>query len=76
MAVACYMADGINVQRAFDAPARSSLRAWYKAATKMIPDAPQFTPEIEAGAHVSFEAIIFSGKGWNLIIARRRTLKA
>jgi hypothetical protein len=74
MAVACFMAEGVNVTRVFDPPKKASLRAWYNSATKMIPDAPKFDPQIEASADVSREAIMFAGARWQLVIARQRTL--
>lgn len=75
MAVACFMADGTTVMRNFDPPKRASLRAWYRAATALIPDAPKYDPVFERGATVDLDSIIFSHRHWTLMIARRRHLK-
>lgn len=74
MAVACFMAEGSAVTRNFDPPKRASLRAWYNAATKMIQDAPDYDPTFERGARVDADSIIFAGRHWKLIIARKRRL--
>lgn len=71
MAVACFIAPGINVKRTFDPPKRASLRAWYNAATRFIPDAPKFNPVIEGTADVTVDTLLFCGDDWHLIIARR-----
>jgi hypothetical protein len=75
MAVACFMAEGVSVQRNFDPPKRASLRAWYNAATKLIPDAPKYDPAFERGVLVDADSIIFAKGDWNLMIARRRWLR-
>lgn len=62
------------IRRQFDPPKKSSLRAWYNAATKLIAGAPKFDPTIEATTYVDEETISFEGHGWVLFIARKRRL--
>jgi hypothetical protein len=75
MAVACFMADGVNVTRNFDPPKRASLRAWYNAATGMIGEAPKYEPRFEQRVTLDRDTIIFHQDDWTLLIARNKRLK-
>lgn len=75
MAVAGFKrGDEPIIRRYFDPPKRSSLRAWYNAATKLIDVAPKFDPTIEHTAHIDELTISFDGPGWCLFIARKGRL--
>lgn len=62
-------------QTSFDAPARSSLRAWYTAATARIPDAPKWQPGFEDRVTIDRDVIIFHQDHWTLFIARNRRFR-
>lgn len=61
--------------RQFAPPKRASLSAWYKAATKQIPEAPKTLDLNTVQAIVNERTIIFDHGDWVLFIARKRNLK-
>lgn len=76
VAVASLTREGhLCAPRNFGPPKRSSVKAWYKAATQQIPEALKWEPYFEDYADVSVDTIIFHGPTWTLFISRAKYLR-
>lgn len=76
MAVASFHRNGRQIAvRGFDAPARATLSAWYRAATKGIEDAPDWRDVAHVKGEATVDTITFHGHDWDLFIARKRFLR-
>jgi hypothetical protein len=62
--------------KSFPAPKTSSLRHWYKAARKVIPELPEWHDWFEKHMEVTLDTIIFADEDYGfLMIARKRHLR-
>ena len=77
MAVASYHQGPHKIgPKVFPAPKTASLRAWYRAARKVIPDLPEWRENYGVAAHVDVELIHFdlsvNDQPKDLYIARKK----
>jgi hypothetical protein len=77
VAVASFTKSGaLQAPRNFGPPKRPTLKAWYREATKQIPDAPKWDHGFEHYATVSETAIVFDAPSWSLFISRGQYLRS
>lgn len=61
--------------RGFHPPKKATVLAWYRAATELIEDAPDWRTVDMSRAAVAPDTITFHGADWDLFIARKRNLR-
>lgn len=76
MAVAALRVAGVQVSlRGFHPPKTATVTAWYRAAVGQMPDAPEWRTVDMGAAVIDQETITWHGEGWDLFVARRRSLR-
>jgi hypothetical protein len=79
VAVACFIrrhkepGEPVHSMRGFHPPKKATVTAWYRAAVKLIEDAPDWRTVDMGKAVIDADTIIFHGDG--LFISRKRNLR-